>query len=160
MTANSTGRTTRQGADIKRSLVFAGIIVLVAAGTRLAAAAGVLGAPSAGWSQRLTMATIGAFLMVTGNAIPKTLTPLGALSCDPAVVQSFQRLGGWTWALVGLVVAITWLVLPLSLAGTLTFVIVGTGLGSILVLYIRLQRNLALRRPLSKPLEETPCSRD
>lgn len=159
MTPGSIERTVRHRDDIKRSLLFAGIIVLVAAGTRLAAAAGVLGAPTAGWSQRLTMATIGAFLMVTGNGIPKTLTPLGAVSCDPAAVQSFQRLGGWTWALAGLVLALDWLVLPLSLAGTLTFVIVGAGLGSVLVLYIRLQRNLAQRRT-AQPLGEAPCSHD
>ena len=33
--------------------------------------------------------------MFTGNAIPKTLTPLAALRCDPARVQAFNRFGDW-----------------------------------------------------------------
>ena len=72
---------------------------------------------------RVTMAIGGAFLAVTGNAIPKTLRPLGALHCDPAKHQVVQRLAGWIWALAGLAVAIAWLTLPIHLGEAMSFLL-------------------------------------
>ncbi len=69
------------------------------------------------------MAIAGAFLAVTGNAIPKTLMPFAALHCDPAKVQAVQRLAGWIWALAGLAVAIAWLTLPINLAEAMSFLL-------------------------------------
>jgi hypothetical protein len=69
------------------------------------------------------MAIVGAFLAVTGNAIPKTLRPLAALHCDPTKVQAVQRLAGWIWALAGVAVAIAWLTLPINLAEAMPFLL-------------------------------------
>ena len=72
---------------------------------------------------RVTMAIGGAFLAVTGNAIPKTLTPLAAQHCDPAKVQAVQRLAGWIWVLTGLAVVVAWLTLPINLAEATCFLL-------------------------------------
>jgi hypothetical protein len=72
---------------------------------------------------RATMAIVGAFLAVTGNAIPKNLKPLAAMHCDPARVQAVQRLAGWIWVLAGLAVAIAWLTLPINLAEAMCFLL-------------------------------------
>ena len=76
--------------------------------------------------RRAMMAVIGAFLVSTGNAIPKTLTPMSALR-DADRVQAFQRFAGWTWVLTGLALAMSWLVLPVNLAESMTFLLVPGG---------------------------------
>jgi len=80
------------------------------------------------WSRRAAMAIIGAFFMVTGNAMPKMLTPLSATRCDPARVQAFQRLAGWTWALTGLGFATVWLTFPIRLAEPVSLGLMAAGM--------------------------------
>lgn len=111
---------TAVSTDIRRGLIFAGLIMAVAGGAKIAAAHGILGS---GWPERAMMAVIGAFLMATGNAIPKTLTPLSACSCDPAALQRLQRQAGWTFTLAGAGLAIGWLALPVPLADRLTLLL-------------------------------------
>ena len=106
--------------DIRRGLFYAGLIIVVAVGARVAAAHGLV---EGDWPLRATMAVMGAFLMVTGNAIPKTLIPLSASSCDPAVLQRLQRQAGWMFALAGAGVTIGWLALPMPLANLLTLLL-------------------------------------
>jgi hypothetical protein len=109
------------GGSVRRGIVTAGLILLISLGAKLAVA---LGAVHYGdIALRATMAIVGAFLAVTGNAIPKTLTPLTTLHCDPAKVQAVQRLAGWIWVLAGLAVAIAWLTLPINLAETMSFLL-------------------------------------
>jgi hypothetical protein len=111
----------RRDAGIRSGIVTAGLILVISLGAKLAVA---LGAVHYGdIALRATMAIAGAFLAVTGNAIPKTLTPLAALHCDPARVQAVQRLAGWTWALAGLAVVIAWLTLPINLAEAMSFLL-------------------------------------
>jgi hypothetical protein len=119
---------TRRDAGVRSGIVTAGLILVISLGAKLAVA---LGAVHYGdFSLRVTMAIGGAFLAVTGNAIPKTLTPLAAQHCDPAKVQAVQRLAGWIWALAGLAVAIAWLTLPVNLAEAMSFLLLP---GAILV---------------------------
>ena len=109
------------GSSVRSGIVTAGLILVISLGAKLAVA---LGAVHYGDNAlRATMAIGGVFLAVTGNAIPKTLTPLAALHCDPAKVQAVQRLAGWTWALAGLAVAIAWLTLPINLAEAMSFLL-------------------------------------
>jgi hypothetical protein len=111
----------RRDAGVRRGIVTAGLILVISLGAKLAA---TLGAVYHGdIALRATMAITGAFLAVTGNAIPKTLTPLAALHCDPAKVQTIQRLAGWIWVLAGLAVAIAWLTLPVNLAEAMSFLL-------------------------------------
>lgn len=112
---------TSVSTDIRRGLIYAGLIIAVAGGAKIAAAHGVLGSD---WPARAMMAVIGVFLMATGNAIPKTLTPLSACSYDPATLQRLQRQAGWTFTLAGAGLAIGWLALPVPVANRLTLLLV------------------------------------
>jgi hypothetical protein len=119
----TTEKAARRGAGVsfRSGIVTAGLILVISLGAKLAVA---LGAVDHGdIALRVIMAITGVFLAVTGNAIPKTLTPLAALHCDPAKVQAAQRLAGWMWALAGLAVAIAWLTLPINSAETMTFLL-------------------------------------
>jgi hypothetical protein len=109
------------GRSVRRGISTAGMILAISLDAKLAAALGA--AHYDDIALRATMAIMGAFLAVTGNAIPKTLTPLAALHCDPAKVQMIQRLAGWIWVLAGLAVAIAWVTLPINLAETTSFLL-------------------------------------
>lgn len=124
--------------SIRTGIVFAGLIVVVSLGAKLATALGAAG--GADLSQRAMMAILGAFLVFTGNAIPKRLTPLSALRGDPARVQTIQRLAGWTWVLTGLAFAAAWLALPLGLAGPLTLLLLPGAMLISVVQIVRLRR--------------------
>jgi hypothetical protein len=111
----------RDGGRVRSGIVTAGLILVISLGAKLAV---TLGAVHYGdIALRATMAIVGVFLAVTGNAIPKTLRPLAGLHCDPAEVQAVQRLAGWIWALAGLAVAIAWLTLPINLAEAMSFLL-------------------------------------
>jgi hypothetical protein len=74
-------------------------------------------------AKRATMVILGAFLVVTGNALPKTLTPLLVLRCDAARAQAFHRFAGWAWVLSGLALSIAWLALPVGIAQKVTLIL-------------------------------------
>ncbi len=108
--------------DLRTGILFAALMLAVSAGARLAARAGVAGADAFG--DRAHMALIGAFIAWMGNTIPKRLTPLDRLRCDPARAQAFFRLAGWIWVLAGLAMIGAWLALPLDVAGFVTLTVV------------------------------------
>jgi hypothetical protein len=109
------------GSSVRSGIVTAGLILGISLGAKLAVA---LGAVHYGdLALRATMAIMGAFLAVTGNAIPKTLTPLAELQCDPAKVQAARSLAGWIWTLAGVAVAIVWLTLPVNQAEAISFLL-------------------------------------
>lgn len=139
-TALTASVARRETADsIRSGIVFAGLMIVCSLGAKLAAALGAVG-DSGDLSRRATMAILGAFLVFTGNAIPKTLTPLAALQCDAARVQAFQRMAGWTWVLAGLALAVAWLALPLRLAETTSLVLLPGAMLIIGALLVRLWR--------------------
>ena len=107
--------------SVRRGIVTAGLILVISLGAKLSLALGAV--HSGDIAPRATMAIGGAFLAVIGTAIPKTLTPLAALHCDPAKVQAVRRLAGWIWALAGLAVATAWLTLPINLAEAMSFLL-------------------------------------
>ena len=115
-------RLSRRGAEpwlstaasLGSGIVFAGAMLAVSLAVKLAVALGLVPGPDLG--RRATMVILGAFLAFTGNALPKTLTPLSALACDGTRVQAFQRFAGWTWVLTGLAFALAWLLLPVVVA--------------------------------------------
>jgi hypothetical protein len=127
--------------SIRSGIVFTGLILVTVLSTRLATALGVM--ENADALRRATMAMVGAFFVITGNRMPKTLTPLAALKCNPARVQAFQRFAGWTWVLTGLAFAIVWLLLPLDVAKTVSVILLVSG---ILVITAQLVRLRSTRR--------------
>jgi hypothetical protein len=130
---------TRRGAGdaIRSAVVFSGLILAISLGMKLAL---VLGAVTdADLSRRATMVILGVFFAFTGNGMPKTLTPLAAMRCDPARVQAFQRFAGWTWVLTGLAFAGVWLLLPLGLAKPVSVIVLMSGMLAIAAQLARLR---------------------
>jgi len=127
--------STDDANGLRRGIVFAGLLFVIPLGLKLATTFSP--AAHSGVSQRAMMIILGAFLVATGNILPKTLTPLSVLRCDPARAQAFQRFAGWTWVLAGLAVAIAWLLLPLHIADSATFVVLP---GAILIIAMQLAR--------------------
>lgn len=135
----SNGESERhRSATLGRSIVFASLIVAFSLGAALAGTLGAVEDPDLG--RRATMAILGAVLVFTGNAMPKTLTPLSALQCEAEKVQTFQRLAGWTWVLSGLGFAIAWLTLPIHLAAPVSLALVALGMLGIAWHSVRLCR--------------------
>jgi len=141
-------RRTEQDASRRRTsdalqsgIVFGGLIVAISLGASLAATLGAI--DDADRSRRTTMAILGAYFMFTGNALPKTLTPLSVLRCDGARMQAFQRFAGWTWVLTGLAFATAWLALPIALAQPVSILLL---LSSMLLIASRI---VSLRRTAS-----------
>lgn len=114
------------GGSIRSGIAFMGLTLVIVLGVKLATAVGVV--EDAELARRATMVMVGALFAVTGNRMPKTLTPLAALQCDAARVQAFQRFTGWTWVLTGLALALVWLLLPLDLAKPVSFVLLVSGM--------------------------------
>lgn len=114
--------------EIKRGLLFAGLMLAVAFGAKLAFRAGLIADPE--MSRRASMVILGAFYVAMGNAMPKTLVPLSVQQCDSGRAQAFQRFAGWTFVLSGLAYAVCWLVLPVPLAQpvSVAFLLGGTAL--------------------------------
>jgi hydrogenase-4 membrane subunit HyfE len=137
------GGSTREGARavdaVMSAVAFASLMMAVSLGAQLAASLG--GADRTELGTRVTMALFGAFLMFTGNAMPKMLPPLSATQCDPARVQQFQRLSGWTWVLVGLGLAAIWLALPLPVARPASISLVVLASLVVLTALVRMRRS-------------------
>jgi len=121
-------------------VVFGSLMLSAGLGGKLAHALGVI--DNQDLSRRITMALIGIFLAATGNAIPKTLTPLSA-ACDGARTQAFQRFAGWTWFMAGVTHAMIWLVMPMDVAKPLSTIVV---LGAMFIVGRQLLRHWHTRR--------------
>ncbi len=132
--SEETGRASRQ---IQAAIVFAALMMTLALGGRLANALGLWS--DLDFARRGMMVILGVFLAFIGNALPKTLTPLSALQCDPARVQAFQRFAGWTWVLTGLGYAMVWILLPMSAAQPTSLVLLVGGMLAVAAQVVRLR---------------------
>lgn len=119
-------------------------VALVLAALMLAAAGVARLAPRFGWSdtasfqQRALMILLAAFLVLTGNTIPKRLTSLACVRMNAARTQSFFRFAGWTWVLAGLAFGAAWLALPLSTARVTTLLVVPLAFAALAIRWWRL----------------------
>ncbi len=95
---------------------FGALMIIIPLAMTLAHAYGVVDHPDSGM-QRTIMILVGAYLAVTGNAMPRMLPPTSSMPCDAARIQAFQRIAGWTWVLCGLGLAMAWLALPIDATG-------------------------------------------
>jgi len=132
------GAKRRTGDSVRSAIVFAGLILVFTLSETLINAIRATGNRDV--SERITMAIMGAYLVFTGNAIPKSLSPLSAVPGEAERVQALQRLAGWTWVLTGFMYAIAWLVLPRSLAEPMTYVLLPAAMLLILAQLFRLRR--------------------
>ncbi len=121
----------------RSSIVFTALMLVIVLSAKLATTLGVL--ENGELLRRATMTIVGAFLIFTGNRLPKTLTPLATLQCDPARVQAFQRFAGWTWVLTGVAFAMVWLLLPLNIAKPVSVGLLSIGILTIAAQVVRLR---------------------
>ena len=124
--------------SLRGGVLFGGLIVLISLGWKLAAALGA--AENTDLWRRAMMAVIGGFLVSTGNTIPKKIAPLSSLAYDAGRVQTFMRFAGWTWVLAGIALALSWLLLPVSLAEPVTLVLLPGSMLLIAAQFLRMRR--------------------
>lgn len=105
---------TSTSRPLVQALGFGVLILAVALSARIAFMLGLI--DDADMGQRLTMVVLGAFFVVTGNALPKRLVPLTSRGCGGAKSQALNRLMGWTQVLWGLTFIVAALLLPLDTA--------------------------------------------
>jgi Ca2+/Na+ antiporter len=137
--AESVGGARRSDAwpQILRALGFAGALLAITSGVRLATAWGLVDDPDA--FRRGTMVVVGAFFLSVGNRLPKTLTPLAAMRCNPARVQAFQRAVGRQWVIAGLVFIAIWVQVPLALARPLSIALLSACIAATVWQLVRLR---------------------
>ena len=138
----STPKPRHWTADLRVGLVFAGLMLLIPLGARLAARYGWT--DTAGLRDKALMVSLAAFIVVTGNSIPKRIASLACQGAEPGRVQAFYRFAGWVWVLTGLAFGIAWMLLPSGAAGSATLVILPLGIALVAYRWLRLN---AARRP-------------
>ena len=130
--------SVRSVASVTGAVVFGALMMIIPLALTLAHAYGVVDDPDGG--RRTTMIILGAYLAVTGNAMPRMLPPMSSMQCDGARVQAFQRLAGWTWVLCGLGFATAWLALPIDAAEPVSTALVVTAMIVTIVQLLRLRK--------------------
>ena len=129
----------RSVASVAGAVVFGALMMIIPLALTLAHAYGLVDDPDSGM-RRTTMIMIGAYLAVTGNAMPRMLPPISSMQCDGARVQAFQRLAGWTWVLCGLGFVTAWLALPIDAAEPVSTALVVAAMIVTIVQLLRLRK--------------------
>ena len=129
----------RGGASVDGAVVFGALMMIIPLALTLAHAYGLVDDPDSGM-RRTTMIMIGAYLAVTGNAMPRMLPPTSSMPCGGARVQAFQRQAGWTWVLCGLGLAMAGLALPIDAQTPISLALVATAMIVTIVQLLRLRK--------------------
>ncbi len=104
--------------DLRVAITIAALLLAIPLSVKLATRAGWM--RSGDFSDRSLMILLAAFIVLTGNSIPKRI-PLRVTR--RANAQAFYRFAGWTWVLAGLVFGLAWVLLPVPMATAATFVL-------------------------------------
>ncbi len=126
-------------ASVAGAVVFGALMMIIPLALSLAHAYGLVDDPDSGM-RRTTMIMVGAYLAVTGNAMPRMLPPTSSMPCGGARVQAFQRQAGWTWVLCGLGFAVAGLALPIDAQTPISFALVATAMIVTIVQLLRLRK--------------------
>jgi len=76
-------------------------------------------------SHRLLGVLMGAVVVVYANAVPKTLSPLIQMRCNPVAEQAMRRFTGWSLVVGGAAYAVASLIAPLDKADLLAVTLLG-----------------------------------
>lgn len=117
--------------SISRSLLLAGLLLGVALALRLLSPAYM----NPDIARRTMGVLMGAVVVVYANAVPKVLSPLTLMHCDPLTEQSLRRFAGWSLAFGGLAYATMWAIAPLKNASVLAAWFLGA---TVLLVIVRL----------------------
>ena len=124
-----TGNTIQAHKAITGALIFVGLMLSVTLAAWLAAAVGLIDDPLAhAIATRATSVFVGVFFVLRGNSLPKMLTPLSDIRCDPATLQTLRRRTGWAYVLAGFAYTVLWLVLPVHLAVPVGIAVIVVGI--------------------------------
>jgi len=129
----------RSVASVESGVLFGALMMIIPLTLTLAHAYGLVDDPDRGMG-RTIMIMSGAYLAVTGNAMPRMLPPTSSLACGGARVQAFQRRTGWTFVLCGLGVAMAGLALPAGVWWPVSMAIVATAMLVTIVELLRLRK--------------------
>jgi hypothetical protein len=130
---------TRSVDSIAQAVAVGALMIIIPLALTLAHAYGVVDDPDSGM-QRTTMVLVGAYLAMTGNAMPRMLPTVSSMQGDVARIQAFQRLAGWTWVLCGLGFAAAWLALPIDAALPVSMALVAAAFIATIVGLLRLRK--------------------
>jgi rhodanese-related sulfurtransferase len=83
---------------------------------------------SAEMAHRLMGVLMGAVVVFYANAVPKSLTPLVQMRCDPAAEQALRRFTGWSLALGGVAFATASMFAPIESADAIAVSALGSSL--------------------------------
>ena len=131
--------SVRSVASVAGAVVFGALMMIIPLALTLAHAYGLVDDPDSGM-RRTTMIMIGAYLAVTGNAMPRMLPPTSSMPGGGARVQAFQRHAGWTWVLCGLGYAVAWLALPIDAATPISVALVATAMIVTIIQLLRFRK--------------------
>jgi hypothetical protein len=110
--------------ELTRGLIVAAVFLGLAAAIRLLSPEHL----SHDLGQRLLGVTMGLVVAFYANAVPKALSPLILMRCDPAAEQAMRRFTGWCLALGGAAYAVTWLIAPVPIAKIVATSLLGAAL--------------------------------
>lgn len=115
--------------DIARSLIVAALLLAASATIKHLSPEYV----SPQLAIRLVGVLMGGLVVFYANAIPKALTPLVRMRCDPASEQALRRFAGWSLTLGGAGYAVASLVAPAASASVIAMSLLGVSLFLVLV---------------------------
>lgn len=110
--------------SISRALIVAGLFL----GVSLALTFLSPGHLSPEAASRSLGVLMGALVVVYSNAVPKALSPLVRIRCDPAAEQAIRRFTGWTLTMGGMAYMAVWLMAPYDIAAMLAASLLATAL--------------------------------
>ena len=116
--------------NIERGLFGALLMFVGVLGLDLAAETGAIDYAA---SKRVGGVIIGVVLAISGNILPKIVTPLSLRKCDDSRAKATERFAGWAFVLAGIAYAAIWLVAPIKDAKMLTSFV---GLGAFFVVLL------------------------
>jgi hypothetical protein len=120
----TTNRSPTARASIVQALIVAGLFLAATAALKLLTPEHL----SRELANRLLGVLLGVVVVVYANAVPKALTPLARLRCDPATEQALRRFTGWSITLGGAAYAVAWMIAPIESADIVATSLLGTAL--------------------------------
>ena len=137
MMTTDTPKTWRR--EIGEGLIAAGLL-LQASITVRALTPDYLSAEAA---TRIPGALTGMLVVLYANALPKTLSPLSRMRCDPGAEQALRRLVGWSLTVGGLGYTAAWIAAPIDSALALSTSMLGA---SVVLVILRVASHMRQRR--------------
>ena len=131
----------RSADSVASAVVFGALMMIIPLALTLAHTYGLVDDPDSGM-RRMIMIMSGAYLAMTGNALPRMLPPTSSVPSgwSGARVQAFQRRAGWTWTLCGLGFAMTGLALPIDALTPISLALFATAMIVTIVQLLRLRK--------------------